>query len=367
MFNKSVLTLDELLIQVKSNLALINKNFHEETLREKILAYEKLIHQENFWQDIPQATVIMKEYNELKNELITWQHMQQTLKDLQELTLMAKEESDDNLLRQCFENLQQLNLLVQKQVIKYLFTHEHDKLDCYLEITAGMGGLDAQDFAAMLLRMYIRWCDRMKFKVSLLEKNSLDRGGIKSSILQIMGQYAYGYLQRESGVHRLVRISPFNAEGKRQTSFASVAVYPILNNNITIEILSKDLRIDTYKSSGAGGQHVNTTDSAVRITHIPTGLVVQSQGERSQHKNKEMALSMLKAKLLSKQIMEQEAEKQNSYKEKNAIDFGSQIRSYILHPYAMVKDHQTQKDYHNTKDILDGDLTNLIYERLTRK
>lgn len=367
MFNKSVLTLDELLLQVKSNLTLINKNFDEKIVMTKIMAFEKLIHQEGFWQDIAKATKVMKEYNELKNELVTWQDIQQTLKDLQELIVMGKVESDDNLLQQCFENLQQLNLLVQKQVIKYLFNHEHDKLDCYLEITAGMGGLDAQDFATMLLRMYMRWCDRMKFKVDVIEKNSLDHGGIKSSILQIMGQYAYGYLQGEMGVHRLVRISPFNAEGKRQTSFASVAVYPILNNNVSIEILSKDLRIDTYKASGAGGQHVNTTDSAVRITHIPTGLVVQSQGERSQHKNKETALNMLKAKLLSKQIRAEEEKKQSNYKEKNAIDFGSQIRSYILHPYAMVKDHQIQKDYHNTKDILDGDLTDLIYDRLLHK
>lgn len=242
----------------------------------------------------------------------------------------------------------------------------HDSCDAYLEITGGGGGTDAQDWAQMLYRMYLRWAEKKNFKVVELDYQAGEVAGIKGATLEINGDYVYGHLRSEIGVHRLVRISPFNANGKRQTSFASISAIPIIEQTSEVEINSKDLRIDTYRASGAGGQHLNKTDSAVRITHLPTGIVVSCQNERSQHKNKDSAMKMLTSKLYEKQIQEKQAEIDSIRGDKTKIDFGSQIRSYVLHPYRMVKDLRTNYETSSVDDVLDGDLAPFIESYLLK-
>ena len=235
-------------------------------------------------------------------------------------------------------------------------SNEADSLDCYIEIHAGAGGTESQDWADMLRRMYLKWSDNKKFKSNLISEHKGDEAGIKSSTIKIEGDYVFGWLKKESGIHRLVRISPFDSGARRHTSFASVWIYPVIDENINIEILDKDLRIDTYRSSGAGGQHVNTTDSAVRITHIPTKIVVQCQNERSQHKNKETCMNMLKARLYENEIRNREKKNENEQNNKSDIGWGHQIRSYVLHPYQLVKDNRTNYESTNPSKVLDGDL-----------
>ncbi len=254
---------------------------------------------------------------------------------------------------------------IKEEEIKSLFKDKEDKLGCYLEIHSGSGGLDAQDFAGMLCRAYTRWSERHSFETQLVEETKGESNTLKSTTLCIEGLFAYGLLKAEIGVHRLVRMSPFNSDGKRHTSFVAIHAYPILPEENQFIIEDKDLKIDTFRASGAGGQHVNTTDSAVRITHIPTGVVVQCQGERSQHKNKETALSLLKSKLFSLQEQQKSEDKKKLHKNKQSIDFGSQIRSYVLHPYTLVKDHRTNLENYNIKSVLDGELDDFMLEYLS--
>ena len=241
---------------------------------------------------------------------------------------------------------------------------ENDYLDAYLEIHAGAGGTESQDWADMLRRMYMKWSNNKNFKVELISEHKGDEAGIKSSTIKITGEYTYGFIKSESGIHRLVRISPFDSGARRHTSFASVWVYPVVNEDIDVEIFEKDLRIDTYRSSGAGGQHVNTTDSAVRITHIPTKIVVQCQNERSQHKNKETCLNMLKARLYEFELQKREKENSNIEENKSDIGWGHQIRSYVLHPYRMVKDNRTNYESSNPDKVLDGNIDNFLENSL---
>ena len=241
---------------------------------------------------------------------------------------------------------------------------ENDRLDCFLEIHAGAGGTESQDWAEMLRRMYIKWTSNKDFKFQLISEHKGDEAGIKSSTIKINGEYVYGYLKNESGIHRLVRISPFDSGARRHTSFASVWVYPVLDENIKVEILEKDLRIDTYRSSGAGGQHVNTTDSAVRITHLPTKIVVQCQNERSQHKNKETCMNMLRARLYDYELKKKEKENENLENSKSEIGWGHQIRSYVLHPYKMVKDNRTNFESSSPEKVLDGEIDNFLESSL---
>ena len=245
-------------------------------------------------------------------------------------------------------------------------SNQNDNMDAYLEIHAGAGGTESQDWANMLRRMYTKWASTKKCKIQLISEHTGEEAGIKSSTIKISGDYIYGFLKYESGIHRLVRISPFDSGARRHTSFASVWVYPVVDENIDIEILEKDLRIDTYRSSGAGGQHVNTTDSAVRITHLPTKIVVQCQNERSQHKNKETCVNMLRARLYEFELQKKDKENQNLENSKSDIGWGHQIRSYVLHPYRLVKDNRTNYESSDPEKILDGDIDDFLESSLYR-
>jgi len=276
--------------------------------------------------------------------------------DLYDIYLLAKEENNIQILEETLNKYKKLFENLKKIEIKCFLSNENDVLDSYLEFHAGAGGTESQDWAQMLRRMYMRWATNKGYNVELINEHRGDEAGIKSSIIKISGDYIYGYLKSESGIHRLVRISPFDSGARRHTSFASVWVYPVINESIKIEIKDKDLRIDTYRSSGAGGQHVNTTDSAVRITHLPTKIVVQCQNERSQHKNKETCINMLKARLYKSELQKKEKQAQNIENSKSDIGWGHQIRSYVLHPYRMIKDIRTNYESSNPEKILDGDI-----------
>jgi len=282
------------------------------------------------------------------------------LKDLDVLFELAREANDEQTLQEVKGGLDHLALTVRSEEIRRMLGREEDRLNAILTIHAGAGGTEAQDWAEILLRMYLRWAEKRSYRTQILDFQPGEEAGIKSATVEMEGEYAFGYARAESGIHRLVRISPFDAAARRHTSFASVFVYPEVGDEIVIDIDEKDLRIDTYRSSGKGGQHVNKTDSAVRITHLPTGIVVQCQNERSQHKNKAMALKVLRSRLYEMKIQEQSAKMDELHKTKKDIAWGSQIRSYVLHPYKMIKDHRTNLEVGNTQKILDGDLDEFI-------
>jgi peptide chain release factor 2 len=306
----------------------------------------------------------MKEKHQLELSLNTYKELQQSFESYLELLNLSIIEQDYELEKECQIQLKQIEALANKSEIECLFTGESDINDSFLEIHAGAGGTESHDWTEMLLRMYCRWAESRKFKVEIIDKISGEEAGIKSVTIKISGLRAYGWCKTENGIHRLVRISPFNAAGKRQTSFASVFAFPVVDDSINIDIIEKDLRIDTYRSSGAGGQHVNTTDSAVRITHLPTGIVVQCQNERSQHKNKSSALSMLKARLYERERRIKEEKLQTINSEKTDIGWGHQIRSYVLEPYRMVKDLRTEYKTYDTEAVLDGDLDEFMISYL---
>jgi peptide chain release factor 2 len=274
--------------------------------------------------------------------------------------LELAEEGDEDALAELAQQVKTVTVKLDQLELQQLLGGEHDAGDAIVEIHPGAGGLEAQDWAEMLLRMYLRWCERRGYKAELIEQQAGEGAGIKSATFTVSGPYAYGYMKAEGGVHRLVRISPFDANARRQTSFASVLVMPDIGEDIEIEIRDDDLRIDTYRSSGAGGQHVNKTDSAVRLTHLPSGIVVACQNERSQHKNKAMAMKVLKARLYELERQKQEEKMAAITKGKKDIGFGHQIRSYVLHPYRMVKDHRTNTEVGNADGVLDGDLDSFI-------
>ena len=288
----------------------------------------------------------------------------QESKDLFELYNLALEENNKSIIDESLNNIKALIKKVKKNEIKCFLSNETDNLDAYIEIHAGAGGTESQDWAEMLRRMYLKWASNKNYKTELISEHKGEEAGVKSSTIKVKGQYIFGYLKAESGIHRLVRISPFDSGARRHTSFASVWVYPVIDENIKIEILDKDLRIDTYRSSGAGGQHVNTTDSAVRITHIPTKIVVQCQNERSQHKNKETCMSMLRARLYEFELKKKEQEAQNQENAKSDIGWGHQIRSYVLQPYRLVKDNRTQVESTSPDKVLDGEIDNFLESSL---
>ena len=278
------------------------------------------------------------------------------INDLADIYQLAVEENNKRVIDETLKNAVDLRSNTKKNEIKCFLSNESDVLDCYIEIHAGAGGTESQDWAEMLKRMYFKWVQRKDFKASLISEHKGDEAGIKSSTFKIEGEYVYGWLKSESGIHRLVRVSPFDSGARRHTSFASVWVYPIIDESIEIDIKDKDLRIDTYRSSGAGGQHVNTTDSAVRITHLPTKIVVQCQNERSQHKNKETCMKMLKARLYDFELKKKEKEAENLESAKTEIGWGHQIRSYVLHPYRLVKDNRTNFESTDPDKVLDGNI-----------
>jgi len=284
--------------------------------------------------------------------------------DLYDIYKLAYEENDKQIINETITNYKNLNKKIKNLEIKCFLSNENDTLDSYLEFHAGAGGTESQDWAEMLRRMYMKWANDKGHNVELISEHKGDEAGIKSSTIKISGDYIYGYLKKESGIHRLVRISPFDSGARRHTSFASVWIYPVVDENINIEILEKDLRIDTYRSSGAGGQHVNTTDSAVRITHIPSKIVVQCQNERSQHKNKETCMNMLKARLYEFELQKREKENSSVESSKSDIGWGHQIRSYVLHPYRMVKDSRTNFESSNPDKVLDGEIDSFLESSL---
>ncbi len=286
--------------------------------------------------------------------------MSNGIEDSRILLELALEENDEETLAEVDDKLKELGVKINKFSLDLMLNGENDSNNAILSINAGAGGTEAQDWAEMLFRMYLRWIDQKGFKSTIIDFQPGDEAGLKSVTFQATGEYAFGYLKSENGVHRLVRISPFNANGKRHTSFASVFVYPELDNEIMVEIAEKDLRIDVYRASGAGGQHVNKTSSAVRITHLPTGIVVQCQQEKSQHRNKEMSMKVLKSRLYQREKQKQNEKMQELHDSKDDIAWGSQIRSYILHPYQMVKDHRINLDVGNVNAVLDGGLDPFI-------
>jgi len=318
----------------------------------------------NFWQDKNNAQKIVKE-KKLQEDLInSYNYSVKQCKEIYDLYNLALEENNTSIISESLKNLEELRLNTKKNETKCFLSNESDSLDCYIEIHAGAGGTESQDWAEMLRRMYMKWSTSQHFKCQLINEHKGDEAGIKSSTIKVEGEYVFGWLKSESGIHRLVRISPFDSGARRHTSFASVWVYPVVDENIDIEIIEKDLRIDTYRSSGAGGQHVNTTDSAVRITHIPTKIVVQCQNERSQHKNKETCMNMLRARLYNYEIKKKEDKTKNIEKAKSDIGWGHQIRSYVLHPYRLVKDNRTNYESSNPDKILDGDLDEFLESNL---
>ena len=318
----------------------------------------------SFWQDKSNSQKIIKEkklYEEIVN---SYEDSVKSLKDLEDLNELAIEEKNINIQNEVSKNIKDLRDIVKKNEIKCFLSNEADSLDCYIEIHAGAGGTESQDWAEMLRRMYLKWSDSKNFRSNLISEHKGDEAGIKSSTIKIEGNYVFGWLKKESGIHRLVRISPFDSGARRHTSFASIWIYPVVDENVNIEILDKDLRIDTYRSSGAGGQHVNTTDSAVRITHLPSKIVVQCQNERSQHKNKETCMNMLKARLYDFEIKKRDLQNQNIESSKSEIGWGHQIRSYVLQPYRLVKDNRTNFESTNPDKVLDGAIDEFLEQSL---
>ena len=318
----------------------------------------------DFWQDKINSKKVLKEKKLFEDLISSHENSVKNLNDLNDLYQLALEEKNINIQKEIMENLKSLRNVAKKDEVKCFLSNEADVLDCYVEIHAGAGGTESQDWADMLRRMYLKWSDNKKFKSNLISEHRGDEAGIKSSIIMIQGDYVFGWLKKESGIHRLVRISPFDSGARRHTSFASVWIYPVVDENIKLEILDKDLRIDTYRSSGAGGQHVNTTDSAVRITHLPSKIVVQCQNERSQHKNKETCMNMLKARLYDFEIKKKEKQNEISETEKSDIGWGHQIRSYILQPYQLVKDNRTNFESTNPEKVLNGEIDEFLQKSL---
>jgi len=309
----------------------------------------------------------MRERTRLDTSISAVRRIESNLNDTLEILELAEEEGDEDMIAEAEAALTSMKEEAEKRQLESLLSGDADMNDAYLEINSGAGGTESQDWAEMLLRMYMRWAERRGYKVSVLNRQDGEEAGIKSATIRISGEMAYGWAKTENGVHRLVRISPFDSNARRHTSFASVAVSPVIDDSIDIDIEEKDLRIDTYRSSGAGGQHVNTTDSAVRITHIPTNIAVACQSERSQHQNKANALEMLKARLYELELQKREESAAVARGEKSDIGWGHQIRSYVLHPYQMVKDARTGVENTDSAAVLDGDIDSFLEAALAHR
>ena len=318
-----------------------------------------LLEDPNVWNDAEKAQKLGKEKRELDNVVSTLERVQQSLNDSAELFAMAREENDDDTLLSIDADTRAIEEIIAEMEFRRMFSQPMDMNNCFIEFQSGSGGTEAQDWAAMLLRMYLRYCERKGFKVEVLEESEGDVAGIKGASIKVTGEYAYGTLRTENGVHRLVRKSPFDSNAKRHTSFASVQIFPEVDDSIEIDINPADLRIDTYRASGAGGQHINKTDSAVRITHLPTNTVVQCQNDRSQHRNREEAMNMLKGALYNLELNKRNQEKQALEDAKTDIGWGHQIRSYVL-DQGRIKDLRTNVEIGNTQGVLDGDLDPFI-------
>lgn len=336
-------------------------------LKEELHRTNKEIEQEDFWNNIEYAQKVMKDKKAMEDTIDGHASLESTISDIEELIELAEMEEDEGLAEEILDMFDALKDDLEALRIKTLLNGKYDNCGAIVSIHAGTGGVDAMDWASMLLRMYTRWCDKKGYSVRMIDLQDDTEAGIKSATLIVEGENAYGYLKNEKGVHRLVRISPFNAAGKRQTSFAQLEVVPEIEEDLSVEIDMEDLRIDTYRSSGAGGQHVNKTDSAIRITHLPTNIVVTCQNERSQHQNKETAMKILMSKLAELKEQEHKDNIKEIKGDYSMNTWGSQIRSYVFQPYTMVKDHRTGAETANVGAVMDGDLDYFINEKLKQK
>jgi peptide chain release factor 2 len=351
---------------IGKSLELLGQRLDFETAPYRLEEFNALIEDPALWDDQDRAQKLMRDRQLLIDSLAVYEGIKLELSDNLEMIELAELENDSGVIRDSENALKNLKKTAAKKELEALLGGEADSNDTFLEINSGAGGTESCDWALMLARMYIRWAEKKGYKVELQSETAGEEVGIKSASYKIIGHNAYGWLKSESGVHRLVRISPFDAAAKRHTSFSSVWVYPVVDDNIDIEVQSKDIRIDTYRSSGAGGQHVNTTDSAVRITHIPTGIVVTSS-EKSQHQNREIAMKALKSRLYQMELDRRNAAVNEAHENKGDAGWGNQIRSYVLHPYQMVKDLRTSYETSDTKGVLDGDLDSLMAATLAMK
>ncbi|MAD14348.1 MAG: peptide chain release factor 2 [Pelagibacteraceae bacterium] len=336
--------------------------FDNKNVEKKLKELEQITLRENFWKNKDLVKKTVKQKKIFEDILNSYKKTNNDLNNIKDLFILASQENDEETIQDCTIKILQILQDIKKSEINCFLSGENDDYDIYLEIHAGAGGTESQDWADMLRRMYMKWFDKKKFKYEIISEHKGEEAGIKSSTVKVAGNYLYGLMKSESGVHRLVRISPFDSGARRHTSFASVWVYPAVEDDINITIEEKDLRIDTYRSSGAGGQHVNTTDSAVRITHLPTKIVVQCQNERSQHKNKDTCFKMLKARLYEYEIQKKEEENQKEINTKTDIGWGHQIRSYVLQPYQLVKDLRNKTESTNPLSVLDGNIDQFIEE-----
>jgi peptide chain release factor 2 len=328
--------------------------------QKRVEELNKVTSQPDFWNDAEKAQSILREQSAFKGVIDSWEKHRTDLEEARFFLDVAKDEKSEEALNEAAIKVTEVARGMAQTELTQLLGGPDDRRNAIVSLHPGAGGTEAQDWAEILLRMYLRWCDRRGYRKEILEYQPGEEAGVKSVTLLVEGDYAYGYLKAEAGIHRLVRISPFDANSRRHTSFASVFVYPEVDDDIKVEINEADLRVDTYRSSGAGGQHVNKTDSAVRLTHIPTGIVVACQNERSQHKNRAMAMKILKSRLYDLEIEKQKEKMETYHKTKKDIAWGSQIRSYVLHPYRMVKDHRTSVEVGNADGVLDGDIDPFI-------
>jgi peptide chain release factor 2 len=347
-------------MRLKPNWKTCGAIFDIESQKKRLAEIEQIIAKEGFWDNPDETKSILKERTAITAKVENFQKLAQELEESEILLNLAEEESDEETLQDVSRQASSIEEKLEKLTLDLMLDGEDDDKNAIVSINAGAGGTEAQDWAEMLFRMYSRWVERKGFKFELIDLQPGEEAGLKSVTFTAGGENAYGYLKSEIGVHRLVRISPFNASGKRHTSFASVFVYPELDNKIVIDIDEKDLRIDTFRASGAGGQHVNKTSSAVRITHLPSGIVVQCQQEKSQHRNKDLAMKVLRARLYQLEKKKQEEKLQQVHDSKDEIAWGNQIRSYVLHPYQMVKDHRINLEVGNVNSVLDGEIDQFI-------
>jgi peptide chain release factor 2 len=353
--------------QINAALALLRRFIDWDRALKRLEELNAKVEDPTLWNDPKAAQVVMRERRRLEEAIGATRATQAELDDTVELMEMAEAEGDDAMVDEGVAQLAAMAERAERDKVAALLAGEADANDTYIEVNAGAGGTESNDWAEMLGRMYMRWAERHKMKVETIDYHAGDQAGIKSVTYLLKGENAYGYAKTESGVHRLVRISPFGSGDKRQTSFASVWVYPVVDENIDIEIVESDLRIDTFRASGAGGQHINTTDSAVRITHIPTNIVVQCQNQRSQHKNKAEAMNQLRARLYENELQKREAEADANAASKTDIGWGHQIRSYVMQPYQMVKDLRTGVVSSSPSDVLDGDLDRFMAAALSQR
>jgi peptide chain release factor 2 len=353
--------------QINAALALLRRFIDWDRALARLEELNAMVEDPTLWNDPKTAQVVMRERRRLEEAIGATRAIQSELDDTVELMEMAEAEGDEAMVDDGAAQLAVMAERAERDKVAALLAGEADANDTYIEVNAGAGGTESNDWAEMLGRMYMRWAERHKMKVETIDYHAGDQAGIKSVTYLLKGENAYGYAKTESGVHRLVRISPFGSGDKRQTSFASVWVYPVVDENIDIEIVESDLRIDTYRASGAGGQHINTTDSAVRITHIPTNIVVQCQNQRSQHKNKAEAMNQLRARLYENELQKREAEADANAASKTDIGWGHQIRSYVMQPYQMVKDLRTGVVSSSPSDVLDGDLDRFMAAALSQR